>query len=78
MYTIDSKNEGIITVSDDMIIKGDLCYDIFEDVIGECLRTHPESYYNKYCKKIIVCKLDANGECLNCDNTLTDCKCYKP
>lgn len=77
MYTINSKNEGIITVSDDMIVKGDLCYDIFEDVIGECLRTHPESYYNKHCKKIIVCKLDANGECLNCDNTLNDCKCYK-
>lgn len=78
MYTINSKNEGIITVSDDIIVKGDLCYDIFEDVIGECLRTHPESYYNKYCKKVVVCKLDGNGECLNCDNTLDNCKCYKP
>lgn len=77
MYTINSKNEGIITVSDDIIVKDDLCYDTLNDCIDVALRTHPESYYNKFCKKVIVCKLDGNGECLNCDNTLNDCKCYK-
>ncbi len=74
---INSKNLGIIKVSDEIIIKGDICYDIANDSIGECLRTHINSYYNKYCKKVIICKLDGNGECLNCDETLNNCNCYK-
>lgn len=77
IYSIKSKNYGFINLSNEPICKGDLCYDLGEDMIGECLRTHPDSYYNKYCKKVVICQLDGNGECLNCDETLDNCKCYK-
>jgi len=58
-FEIIETSDYVLAVSEEEIKKGDLCYDLdnvpsTEGRIVKCLRTAKDTYWNKYCKKIIA------------------------